>query len=352
MSFSLIDAVALKNNFDTIKKRCAPAATYCVVKSDAYGCGAVETSKRLQRFGADGFVVTKADEGVLLRKNGISKPIVVLGRTPLNKAGLLTKYSLTQSVFCEEYFNTLAATSARPPVWLKINCGFNRLGFGLDKVLGALKKIKNEGFDVKGVFAHLSASAPRTKLQKEINKTQIAAFDAAVAEIKAAGFKNLSFCLCNSGGAATMQNKYDAVRIGAGLYGIGDTNALAIKSVYATILQVNKLKIGETLGYDAGFIARKECRIAVLDIGYADGLFRCLSGKGRVYLNGEYCKIIGNICMNHCFVLLKDGMRADVGDNAEVAGKFVTAKQIAKRAATIDYEVYCRLNGEKTIYLD
>ena len=360
MGFSTIDLSKIAYNFDYLKSRAKTAKIYCVVKSNAYGLGLIDVVKKLDCVGADGFIVADLSEAIKLRENGINKPIIILGYTHPNLAEKLAEFDLTQSVFNIDYLFLLKCAAKKISkdikVWLKVNTGFNRLGF-LSKNTAVLKAaLSFNNIVVKGIFAHLSDSAAATARTKKINKKQIKDFEQLINSKIISEKKheeNIDISLFNSGGITKDYRLYDIIRAGAALYGIGSVKDVKpALSVYACVMQINRLNKGESVGYDGAFKTKKNCKIAVLDIGYADGLNRILSKKARVYLNGSYAKIVGNICMNHCFIKLNKNQWAKIGDKAEILGEHIKVKEMAHLSKTIDYEIYCRFNTLPKNYLN
>ncbi len=360
MGFAIVDLSRVAYNFNYILSKAKTAKIYAVVKSNAYGLGLVDVAKKLDSVGAEGFIVADLPEAIKLREGGIKKPIVILGYTHPKQMEKIIVHDLIQSVYNIDYLFLLKCAAKKlsksVKVWIKTNAGFNRLGI-LSHSFAELKSaLRFNNIIVKGVFAHLSDSAETSMYTKKNNKKQIKNFEKLLASktLENNDFeKKIEISLFNSGGIIKEHCLYDIIRAGAALYGIGSVEEVKpVLSVYASVMQVHRLNKGECVGYNGAFVAKKDCKIAVLDIGYADGLSRILSKKAKVFLNGGYAKIIGNICMNHCFIKLNKNQWAKMGDKAEILGEHIGVKKMAQLSKTIDYEIYCRFNNIPKSYIN
>ena len=344
----------LKSNFYAVASKVS-GEIYCVVKSEAYGCGLKRTSAVLARCGANGFVVAEVAEGEAIRREGINLPVLVLGYTPPSLMGKVLRFGLTQSVFDEKYLSDLAqylqkkTTVNKLKIWLKVNCGFNRVGFCKKNWQKALDFCQSHHslFEVEGIFAHFRDFCDGVK-----NRLYVEKFEDFCRQAQARPFfDGVKISLCNSAGLAQGLPVFDVARIGASLYGIGgEAEGGVVAEYFGRVLQVNRLKKGQSVGYDDSFVAQKECLVGVLDVGYADGLPRCAQEMGMVaYVEGELCPFVGSVCMNHSFVLLKSAVKPYC--LAEIFGNHVTAKSLAERLNSVDYEVLCRFGkNAKKIY--
>lgn len=338
----------LAANFLSVKSKVGNAEVYCVVKSDGYGCGLVAVSGVLENTGSDGYVVANFFEGVALRDMGIRKPVVVLGYVSPCLMREAIERDLTISVFNYDYLSRLIEKipkGKRLKIWLKINSGFNRLGFDSadltkEKVLGLLC---SEKLDTVGIFSHLRGTGV------DVSACQYRLFSHMADVIRTHGVGlNAKLSLLNSGGIDYGLPTLDIVRTGAALYGLkgnkkekGEAENTVVAEFFAQILQINTVLAGESLGYDDAFVPQIDTRVAVLDVGYADGLPRRADKKGLfVLINGKRCPFVGSVCMNHSFVALPQGISA-VRD-AEIFGKNLPVTFLADRLETIDYEVFCR----------
>ncbi|MBR5250660.1 MAG: alanine racemase [Clostridia bacterium] len=337
-------------NYQKILAKVGDKKVYCVVKSNAYGCGASVVARELENNGASGFVVSNVLEGAKLRKNGIKKPILVLGLTEIKDFWVLKRYDLTQSVFCFEYLDKILdftkKTSGALKVWLKFNCGFNRLGFDVvdaKKLFDLLYQNINK-ISVTGAFAHLSSGfTPQSRL-KRVLKYELDRFCELKKQAQTHPFFNknttILWSILNSVGVNHFTNAFDVMRVGASLYGLGEWGYDGEWEFFAKLLQVNKLTKGQSVGYDDTFVAKKDCFVGVLDVGYADGLPRRASQYGlKVFVDGDYCPIIGSVCMNHSFILLPRFVKSFC--QVEVVGRHLSPSSVAKKLNTIDYEILC-----------
>ena len=360
MGFLRVDLGVLKSNFFKANYLASGAQVYCVVKSDAYGCGMEKIAKTLQDLGASGFVVADVAEGVTLRQAGITKPITVLGYTCLKDLSVLKKYNLTQSVFNVDYLKVVKDFAKQKfdgkklDLWLKLNCGFNRVGFGgleLERAFLELCEIKKE-MEFSVLFAHLRDGGATQATLINRAKKQFEEFCNLTKIAKSfSPLKNTKLSLLNSGGLIMGLPSLDIVRTGALLYGLTE-GSIPIVSFFANVLQVNTLETGQGMGYDDSFVAEKTTKIAVLDVGYADGLPRRASDLGlRAFVGGKYHPFVGSVCMNHSFVAVDEDV--SVFSTAEIIGKNILPKEVAQKLKTIDYEIFCRFGkNSKKIYVD
>ena len=357
-----VDLDALSHNFEVIRARVAPGtALLGVVKANAYGHGAVRVAERLERLGAGYLAVSNIDECAELRAHGIALPVLMLGYTPPDQTERILGLDMTQTVpslsAAEAYSAAAVRAGGRMRVHIKLDTGMSRLGFpcgdgdferSLAEILAVLRL---PGLDVEGVFTHFSVSDERAEDSVRFTRMQHDRFLRMVGAVEArGGFRfRIKHC-CNSGGIANYPEwAGDMVRCGIILYGAGElAEELGMRPVMTlktTVSAVETLPAGTPVGYGRTFQTARPSRIAVLPIGYADGLHRALSNRLEVLTPGGRARGVGRICMDMCMIDVTDLPEARVGDEVEVFGARLPVEETAERCGTISYELLCAVSG-------
>ncbi len=322
-----------------------------MVKASSYGSGGIEVAQKLENSRVNYLAVAYADEGVELRKAGISSSIVVLN--PENRSfNSLIKHRLEPEIFSIEMLrefafslqHNLLAEEIPFPIHINLDTGMHRLGFieeELEELVVFLKS--NAELEVKSVFTHLS-SADNSE-EDSYTKQQIELFTKYSEFIEAGIGKVVLRHVLNTAGVERYpEHQFDMVRLGIGLYGVSPSQSIQKKlrvvgSLKARILQIKQLKPGDSVGYSRSFKASSNTRIATIALGYADGLSRSLSnGKGSLMWNGNALQIVGTVCMDMCMVDIGD-YDCHVGDELEYFGLNQSLMSIAQKLNTISYEV-------------
>ena len=330
-----------------------------VVKADAYGHGAVEVCKMLYRTGCRYFAVACIEEALHLRENGIEGNILILGNTDPSYAKQLEEQELIQTVDNAEYASALAARG-KVRVHIKVDTGMSRLGLychreeDLEPTARAIEGISAlEGLTVEGIFTHFANSDGETE---DFTRKQFGLFSSLLDKLNAMGVDvGIRHC-CNSAGILRFPEMHlDMVRAGLVLYGlmpspyVNDPALQPAMKLIARVSAVNTLKPGDAVSYGGVFKAEKEMRVAVLSIGYADGLSRALSGNLTVGINGREVPLIGRICMDLCMADLGD-TPCKAGDEAVIFDTPEKIEEMAEKLGTINYEVICSL--KKRVYIE
>ncbi len=318
----------------------------CMVKAFGYGVGSYELAKTLQDQAGDYLSVALADEGAELRREGITMPIMVMN-PEMTSFNTLFEYNLEPEIYSFKILDAMIRESERRgitefPVHIKFDTGMHRLGFDAEDMDELISRLyKQKGLKVRSVFSHLAGSDSDqldyyTELQAE-------RFQKITDEFREKlGYNFMKHILNSAGIERFPQYQFDMVRLGIGLYGISGVAPQALQpvaSLKTTILQIKKLKKGETVGYNRNGVLDRDSHIACLPLGYADGLDRRLGNRfGHVYINGTLCPIIGNVCMDLCMVDVTD-IDAKEGDTAIIFGKEIPVEDIAKQLNTIPYEI-------------
>ena len=351
----------LTHNFETIRKQVGPKAKLLgVVKADAYGHGAVRVARHLEKLGAGYLAVSNLDECEELRVNGITLPILMLGFTPAEQAERILKNDMTQAVpnlaIAEAYSAAAVRAGGTMKVHVKLDTGMGRLGFQCDdahfdaSLRDILKVLTLPGLDVEGVFTHFCVSDEAADECVEFTKIQHERFLRMIdaAETQGRFQFRLHHC-CNAGGIASYPEwAWDMVRCGIILYGTGDLaermGMKPVMTVKTTVSTIKDFDPNTSISYGRRFFTTRPSRIAVLPIGYADGLFRALSGKLRVLTPYGEAQQVGRICMDMCMIDATDLPQLKVGDEIEVFGGPQLIETAAKQCGTISYELLCAVS--------
>ena len=334
-----------------------------MVKAFAYGSGNFEVSNVLEFHRADYLTVAYADEGIELRRKGITLPIVVM--TPeINTFESIIKNNLEPDIYSfrslsllEEAIDNLETPLHTPiGIHIKLDTGMHRLGFLPNDIDELLERIKsNDNIIVKSVFSHLAGSDSQEF--NDFTMKQIDNFEAMSSKIvEALPYKILRHILNSAGISRFTDYQYDMVRLGIGIYGIApceeDKGKLkTVVSLKTTIVQIKEYEVGETVGYSRKGKIERKSRIGVVPIGYADGLKRELgNGNACFYINGKAAPIIGNICMDMCMIDLT-GIDCKEDDTAILFNEDYPVEKIAEACNTIPYEILTSISQRvKRIY--
>jgi alanine racemase len=339
-----INRQALRNNLTQFRKHIQTDTKLMVmVKAAAYGVGAREMAAFLEREGVDYLGVAFPDEGVNLRKAGVKLPIMVMNSHQSAFLDVIDN-SLEPAIFSLEVLDEFTAELVRLginnyPIHIKIETGMNRLGFRLEDLDALCAYLSSQPeVRVQSVYSHLAESG---NTDQTFTKKQLDQFYQAYTKLQNAVAYPVARHICNTDGIINYPEAHmDMVRLGIGLLGYAKLPKLEhAVSLSTKISKVNRIAAGESLGYDRSFVAPHDMEIAVLPIGYADG-FRRLFGNGRgfVFINGHKCMVLGNVCMDMCFVDVT-GLHLKAGDDVELIGAHVTIYDWANWSMTIPYEI-------------
>jgi len=344
-----VNLSAVQHNLNYFKTQLKPKVRLmAMVKAHSYGAGAFEVSNLLQFNKIDYLGVAYADEGVALRKAGISTSIMVMN-PDIDAYGLMIKYNLEPEIFSFHTLEMFAKSiqtqgvNKTYPIHLKMDTGMHRLGFSYDDVPALIQKVKqNEGLVVKSVFSHLATADELQMIEHTQN--QINSFVAIKKAFSGVFDEEPLFHILNSAGILTLPNsQFDMVRLGLGLYGITSLpeyskHLQAVSSLKTSISQIRTLPKGDAVGYSRAGTLTRDSQVATIPIGYADGMRRALgNGTGYVLIKGKKALIVGNVCMDMCMVDVT-GIDTKEGDEVIVFGDGLAIETFAKNMDTIPYE--------------
>lgn len=342
-----VNLSALVDNVRYFRSKLNPETKLtCMVKAFAYGAGSVEVSKALQASGlVDYLAVAVADEGVELRRAGITLPIIIMD-PEVASMDLILENNLEPNVYSHQSLKTvMAAAEAKGlenvPIHIKIDSGMHRLGFYKEDMSWLLARLHTtKAVRVRSVFSHLAGSDEAQF--DEFTLGQIRYFDASAEELKAGLNYPIIKHICNSAGIERFsQYQFDMCRLGIGLYGFSFAGAKLrnVCTLETTILSVKTVKAGETIGYGRHTKLDEDRVIAVIPIGYADGFDRRFSNYGgEVLVRGKRCPVVGNVCMDQAMIDVT-GADARPGDIVEVFGDKLPLEELAQKLGTITYEI-------------
>ena len=360
-TWAVVSLRILRSNFRHIQNFVGPKVTVCaIVKADAYGHGTVDCARALAAEGASWFGVTSTDEGVQLRQAGISGRILLMTSFWRGDEAAVTDHQLTPAVWSLEQLQLLSAHcagNANVPVHLKVDTGMGRLGATLAELPGLLKYLRSvPQLCLEGVLTHFASAEV---IGAEDVEAQVNCFRTALSLVEKAGFSPKFVHTANSAAIVTRTDSWgNMVRPGVALYGYyprfvgGEPEQVpAVEPVLSwksRLISLRSVGSGQPLGYNGTYVTSRDSRIAVLPVGYADGLNRQLSSKGRVIVRGAYAPIVGKVSMDLTLIDVTDIPGAAVGDEATLIGRSgelgISAYDHADAASTIPYEILCNIS--------
>lgn len=317
-------------------------------------------AKELERLGADYLAVSNIDECEELRVNGVAMPILMLGYTPADQAGRVLENDMTQAVqslaIARAFSEAAIGAGKKMRVHIKLDTGMGRLGFACDEahfdesLRDILSLLRLPGLEVEGIFTHFCASDEEDEDSRAFTLLQHERFARMISAVEEQGaFRFRMRHCCNAGGIANHPEwAWDMVRCGILLYGTGELaermGMLPVMTLKTTVETVRDFAAGTPISYGRTFVTSRPSRIAVLPIGYADGLFRALSNKIEVLTPYGRAPQVGRICMDMCMIDVTDLPQVKSGDEVEVFGSHILCGDDALRGGTISYELLCAVS--------
>ncbi|MEJ6734275.1 MAG: alanine racemase [Flavobacteriales bacterium] len=348
-----VDLKQLQKNYTYLKSLLSKnTKTIAVVKAHGYGLGDIEISQKLEKLGVNSLWVADFEEGVNLRKNGIKIPIIVANPGAKSHQTIIDN-KLEPVIYNLRLLSIYIESKTALNIHLKLNSGMNRYGFDSEDIEELVLLLqKNPFLKVSSICSHLSSSNDPS--QDRFSEKQIVLFEKAYTKIhQGLGYKTDTHIL-NSNGVLRFAIKDNTVRLGIALYGITENpNLKQICSLHSTISQIRKIEKGAIVGYQNAFVAKKEMKIALIPIGYGDGINRKLGeGHGSVLIANKLCAIIGQVSMDSLMVDISSS-DAKEGDEVILFDNQLTLQKIANDLDTIPYEIMGTLNRRiKRVYLD
>lgn len=362
-----IDLDALCSNIWNTKKLLHPQTKImAVIKADGYGHGAVPIARAFDALFADGepvvaaYGVAMVEEGVQLRRAGVTKPILVLGSTAPELAGQAVREDISLAVFDRALALRISreaqAAGRTAAIHIKLDTGMGRIGYAGTQAdaqeVAAIAKLP--GIRVEGLFSHMACAdeADKTSAQR-----QFARYQEFVRLLEREGVRIPVKHMANSAGIIDMpQTQLDMVRSGISTYGLYPSGEVAqtklpltpAMALVSNISFIKQVETGAAIGYGSTFVAQHPMKIATVPVGYADGYPRALSNKGRVLIAGKSAKIVGRICMDQLMVDVTDIPQAKQWDPVTLIGRdqteYIPVEEAAKLAGSFNYEFVCGIS--------
>lgn len=348
-----INLDAISHNINEFRKNLEPGTRImAMVKAFGYGAGAGEIAGLLEFHRVSYLGVAYADEGVDLRKAGVTLPVMVMN-PDITSSDVIIEYNLEPEIYSFSSLEKFSETASKNgllsyPVHIKIDTGMHRLGFMPDEIDELAEKIKGLScLRIISVFSHLAGS--EDPALDGFTHRQVEVFSRTADIIReATGYGFLRHILNSAGIFRFPQYQFDMVRPGIGIYGAGTFDGAALKpaSRFKTrISQVKKIPAGEPVGYGCADVSDTARTIAILPVGYADGLNRKLGNRnGSLFIKGKKVPLVGNISMDTCMADIT-GTDAAEGDEAEVFGLNISIDDLARQCGTIPYEILTSIPG-------
>jgi len=356
-----IDLASIEHNYSRMRARLPEGCRFMgVVKADSYGHGAIRTSSLLESLGCDYLAVASFDEAAELRCAGIGLPILIFSWTPAYLACDLAALGVTQAVaditVAREMSRLLSERGMKLKIHIKLETGMGRTGFSAkneEDFKSLTELLSLPGLDVEGIFTHLAVS---DEFGNPFTKKQFERFNRVIAALEKNSGHSFPIKHCaNSGAMVNYSEMYmDMVRPGLALYGMypgTDRGGLELRpamELKTRIALIAEHEPGDTISYGRTFTVTANMRIAVLPIGYADGLHRVLSNKMEVLIHGRRARQVGRICMDMCMIDITDIPGCVPGDVVTIFGAdgdaFLPVEEQAEKAGTISYEMVCAVS--------
>lgn len=335
-----------------------------MVKAFSYGVGTVEIASVLEKQGVAILAVAYPDEGVQLRKAGIRCPIMVMN-AGVDEIGQLIDYQLQPEVYSLEQLQELVGRLKVRDleedsfgIHLKIDTGMHRLGVMTDELEEVVALIKSApAIKVNSIFSHLAAADDA--MHDSYTFEQLQTFKKSSGAVMEAFNYDIKRHILNSAGIVRFTgSQYEWVRLGIGMYGVDSTSSiqdrlLPVGTLKTKITQIKNVAKNNTVGYSRKGQLLNDTKLAILPIGYADGLDRRLSnGKGEVFIKGKKARIVGNICMDLTMIDVSYIDNPQPGDEVEIFGKNISIVDAAARIGTIPYELMTNISERvKRVYI-
>lgn len=355
---------ALTHNYRALRGMLAPNCRFLgVVKANAYGHGAVPVARRLTELGCEMLAVACIDEGEQLRQAGIDAPILVLGPTPAQFAGRVVELGLTQTVFTRALAEALSRAAVEQGrtarVHIKLDTGMSRVGILAHEPDEAARQAKDlyglPGLEYEGIFTHFANADG----DEAYTMLQLTRFLDTLERLEAD--YGISFAIRHCAASAAML-KYpcahlDMVRPGIALYGhypdpscvgLDGAGLVPVMSVRTRVAAVHSLPAGTPVSYGCTRTVERDSRVAVLPVGYGDGLFRLLSDRMEVAFDSGRAPVLGRICMDMCMVDVTDLPGVDEGSVATLFDRDKPLEELSDTLGTISYELLCDVSARVT----
>lgn len=359
--YAKIDLDAVAWNMEQMKKNLAPGTRMtAVVKTDGYGHGAVPIAKEIEAYDyLWGFATATPEEALILRRNGIEKPILILGYTFPEQYEALVAADLRPVVFREDMAELLSQEAVRQGrtvhIHIKIDTGMSRLGFAdNEESVPAICRIgRLPGVEMEGIFSHFVKA---DEADKTFTYRQISRFEHMLELLRREGVNfPLRHCSASAGLIDVKEADFDMVRAGISIYGLYPSKDVLkervplkpVLELKSRVVFVKYINDGDSVSYGATFTASRRMRIATIPVGYGDGYPRSLSGKGYVLIRGKKAPILGRICMDQFMVDVSDIPGVCEDDEVTLVGRdkdeWLPVEVLSELSGRFNYEFVCDL---------
>ena len=354
--YAAVNLDAIRQNMEAMKANLAEGTGMIgVVKADGYGHGSVPVACAIDTY-VCGYAVATLEEGIILRKHGITKPVLVLGMTPEEGYEDLITHEICPTIFQYEraaHLSELAVKAGvKAGIHLAVDTGMSRIGFPVtEEAADEASRIAGlPGIRIEGLFTHFAKADERDKTATD---NQISRYRRFVSLLLERGVRPAILHCSNSAGILDLKRaNMSAVRAGISIYGLypSDEVERAVKLVPAMelksrIVYIKKIAPGTSVSYGGIFTASKETAVATIPVGYGDGYPRNLSGRGDVLICGRRARILGRVCMDQMMVDVTDIPEAEEGTPVTLIGRDgsenVTVEELAGRGGGFHYEIIC-----------
>ena len=357
-AFAEINLTNFKHNINVIKNMLNDDCDIVgVVKANAYGHGSVEVASYFESIGIKYFAVACISEGIELRENNIKGEIIILGYTPVCQKDELIKYDLTQALVNSDYAKELSELPGVVKCHVALNTGMNRIGENRDHIEDIKSIYEMKNLNVTGIFSHLCRADSESEEDILFTRKQIDNFDYIISKLKEDELKLGKIHLQNSYGITSYREIHrDLARPGIILYGVPcdpcdeilcklpkEEQFKPTMSLRCKVAMVKNVAAGENIGYGNNFTTPEPMKIATITIGYADGFSRAVSKKDfKVLVNGQYGRIIGNVCMDQTMIDASNIDNIKEGDIVTLFGQdgdyYLPVNQLSRLSGTITNE--------------
>jgi alanine racemase len=338
-----IDVDALIKNYQYVQSKVHPKQVIPVIKANAYGHGAVEVMKALFAIGVRFFAVSLLEEAIELRKENHDIDLLMLGPILPSQFSLCEMHNIQFTLYDQGLADEVLRYPRTLSFHLKFDSGMHRYGFTEeDDVIRFMREVKKTKHQLVGIYSHFATANEQNNLFYE----QIDAMKSLISRLP---YRPHMIHLSNSSASIRYESHIDFtthVRLGISLYGLSldedKTGLHPVMKLKTQVVQIKRLKAGQTVGYGGTYQAKEDERIAILPIGYADGWIR-RNKTGMVEIRGSRYKTVGIICMDACFIKVDESVQ--VGDEVTLFGGLISIDEVAKRLSTIHYEVTCLISS-------
>jgi len=358
-----IDLDKLASNVRAICSQVSPARVIAVVKADAYGHGAVTVAKRLVREGIDFFAVAQLKEAMELRDSGLRQPVLVFERLFPDEILTAVKAGFRISVFGKQDIQWIENSGCNAPadIHVKLETGMGRVGLLYNQEPDFFNRLVHSRYcRWEGLYSHFSTADERDKTYASL---QLSRFNATLLRLKALPRQPSLIHMANSAAVLDIpQSYFGAVRTGILIYGdypSGETTqSIHVKQVMTlktTVTHIRRISAGYPVSYGRRWTAKERTRIAVLPVGYADGIRRSLMNQGEVLIRGRRYPVVGAVTMDQTMIDVGEGSPVEPGDEAVIWGdsgqETIRVSDVAEKIGTIPYEVLCNVSARvKRVY--